>query len=133
MARIEIPEEQDRELLISLHKCDSIREVADWIAERLGGAQVKEAVTTYSCYIVIGRGELRLSDHSKYGSNQPAQLRTGGPTYKLLDRIRRGVIAVKNGCGNYNQVSDLIDAENRRIGGKFWRTSRAGARALAGF
>ena len=81
--------------------------VADVIAQKIPGSTVTHAVTTNSIYIHLPEGfkerEIRISDHTKYGSTFPTHIR---PTTKkgLPALVDRAVRAALVGARRYSDV-----------------------------
>ncbi len=96
--------------------------VALAIVADMPGSTMQEAATTHSVYVSImwrGRlhGTVRVSDHQKYGSNQPSHI-IPRIKYRIVAQVDRAIRAAIGHAGSYNTVPTWNEIE--RVSNPWW-------------
>jgi hypothetical protein len=77
------------------------------IAHTMGfvlGVEPQEAVTTHSFYFVYRGGEIRYSDHTKFGRQQATDILAGGSLEDTIRKFRVAALAAAHGLTAHAEV-----------------------------
>jgi len=94
--------------------------LADELAKSVDGT-AHHAVYTNSSYITLPNGkQIRLSDHTKWGSMSPTQImprnyyKARNPS-NLTDILRRAAVSAKNDLKTYKQFNDFLEKSGKTL------------------
>lgn len=99
-----------------LKKSRGDKSQSELLAERIPGAVISHSKSTNSSYVRIpGGGEIRFSDHTKYGRNIPTDLCAHGSFARRAHDIDRALRAAFANARNYREVPSWADMPAKRV------------------